>query len=549
MSEDERLTAARLALEAGRWAEARDLFEGVLDESDAPSAHDGLGTALWWLGEVRGGLRHRERAYAGYRAAGLEARATMVAIDICVTHLSNLDNASAARGWLGRAHRAAIASADPGLEPWIWLMEGYMAADPGDQDRLLSQALEAARARSDVDLELVALADLGLARVAGGAVEDGFRLLDEAMAGTLGGEFRRLETVVWASCSMLAACSRVADLKRAAEWCGEADTFSERYGCPFLQAQCRSHYGRVLAATGRWERAEDELTRAVAMSADLGRGHRVEALIGLALLRLRRGDAAAAESLLADTGGGADADLVTAQVLVARGHADRAVAVLEAQCAELTEHDLAYPAVLATLVEAHLARGDLPAAERVAARLGRVAAHQHPQAEALSARAAGLVAAAAGRSESAARGLRSAAQGFRALDLPFEAAQTRLELAAALAVPNPELAVVEASRAQDGLERLGARREALRAAELLRSLGVPTRPGPRRAGLLSVREREVLALLPEGLTNPEIASRLFLSPRTVAHHVSSILAKLGVSTRTEAAAMAARQQGDGPTAP
>ena len=549
MSEDERLAAARLALDAGRWAEARKRFECALDESATPAAHDGLGTALWWLGEVRDSLRHRERAYAGYRAAGLDARATMVAIDICVTHLSNLDNPSAARGWLRRAHRAARASADQSLEPWIWLMDGYMAVDADEQERLLSRVLDVARARGDVDLELVALADLGLARVAGGAVDEGFRLLDEAMAGTLGGEYRRLETVVWTSCSMLAACSRVADLKRAAEWCGEADAFTERYGCPFLQAQCRSHYGRVLVATGRWERAEEELTLALAMSADLGHSHRAEAMTGLALLRLRRGDSAAAEALLAETNGGPDLDIVTAQVLIARDHADRAAAVLEAQCAELSEPDLAYPAVLATLVEAHLAQGDVPAAELVAGRLGRMAAHQHPQAEALSARATGLLAASAGRSEHAARELRSAAQGFQALDLPFEAAQTRLELAAVLAVPNPELAVVEATRARDGLERLGARHEALRAAELLRSLGVSTRPGARQAGLLSEREREVLALLPEGLTNPQIASRLFLSPRTVAHHVSSILAKLGVSTRTEAAAIAARQHPDGPTAP
>jgi DNA-binding NarL/FixJ family response regulator len=44
-----------------------------------------------------------------------------------------------------------------------------------------------------------------------------------------------------------------------------------------------------------------------------------------------------------------------------------------------------------------------------------------------------------------------------------------------------------------------------------------------------------MTLIAEGLTNPEIADRLFVSPRTVDHHVSAILSKLGVSTRQEAA--------------
>jgi DNA-binding NarL/FixJ family response regulator len=75
-----------------------------------------------------------------------------------------------------------------------------------------------------------------------------------------------------------------------------------------------------------------------------------------------------------------------------------------------------------------------------------------------------------------------------------------------------------------------------------RSLGDRTRrvPAPRTSGPLTGREREVLALLVEGLANQQIADRLFLSRRTVEHHVGSIFAKLGVSTRAEALAYAIR---------
>ena len=65
--------------------------------------------------------------------------------------------------------------------------------------------------------------------------------------------------------------------------------------------------------------------------------------------------------------------------------------------------------------------------------------------------------------------------------------------------------------------------------------GVSSRTGSRSIGVLTPREQEVLALLGEGLTNPEIAARLFLSRKTVAHHVSSILTKLQVRNRAEAA--------------
>ena len=70
---------------------------------------------------------------------------------------------------------------------------------------------------------------------------------------------------------------------------------------------------------------------------------------------------------------------------------------------------------------------------------------------------------------------------------------------------------------------------------------VPEGPWP-----LTPREREVAALLGEGLTNAGLAERLYISPRTAAVHVSNILAKLGMASRTEVATWAVREGLSGP---
>ena len=535
------MRSASESLALGRWEQARQQLTGLLVEHESPEALDGMGTALWWLGDIQESLNFRKRAYAGYRAGQRNAEATTVALDISVCYLSNLDNPTVAQGWIARARSAAALSGDERLDGWLWLMEGYTSDDPERQRKLLGQALDLARRLGDPDLELSALTDLGLAMVSSGDVSAGLALLDEAMAGTLAGECARLDTVVWASCSMLSACSLVADHKRAAHWCAAADSFAVKYGCPFLHARCRAHYGRVLVGTGDWAAAETELLRALSMSADLGREPRVEALGGLAELRFRQGAVEEAVELLAAAGDSPENASVYAEVMIAAGHPDRAIALLVSQLAVTAVSDAVFPILTAGLVDAYLANGDLAPASAAAESLPG-ADHGHPQALALTERATGLVAGARGETGLAANRLRSAAADFDRLELPFQAARARLERAQVLRAADPSLAIVEASWALDRLQRLGAHRDAAAAAALLRGLGVATRPGPRHVGLLSQREREVLALLKQGLTNPEIAAALFISPKTVAHHVSSILSKLNLRSRAEAAAFAATYQ-------
>ena len=96
------------------------------------------------------------------------------------------------------------------------------------------------------------------------------------------------------------------------------------------------------------------------------------------------------------------------------------------------------------------------------------------------------------------------------------------------------------------LAGIGADRQASRAEEVLRALGVRSPQQHGSAGPLSAREMEVARLVAEGLSNPAIARRLYLSRPTVASHVAHILTKLGFASRAQIAAWVAGQSHDGP---
>ena len=539
------LGAAEQALEAGDWSTARSSFEAALEQEETAEALLGLGTALWWLQEAEASLRCRERAYAAFRRRPDPFQAALVAGQLSQHYGASLGNVAAARGWLGRAARLVEEFELAPLEGWVLFGRAALASSGGDPracEGFARAARELARRFADTDLELCALAQIGAALVLMGRVDEGTVLLDEAMAGALGGEGRP-ETVEHTSCVTIICCSRAAELKRAAQWIRAADEFNRRYGSPHLHAVCRTAYGDVLLATGRWPEAETELQGVLEkMSKTAEPLVRTEALAKLAELRLAQGRLEEAARLLVGFEDHPATTFAVASLRLARRELVPAASMLRRRLRTAGEESLESAWLLELLTEVEIEQGAHEAAMAKARRLAALGASLSCDLiVARGERALGRALIATGESDAAALRLERAFEAFGRLELPLEACRTRFLLARAIAPSEPEAAIAEARGALASFEALGAARDADAAAAFLRTLGVKAaRSGPKGVGLLTKRELEVLGLLGEGLSNPQMAERLFLTRKTVENHVASVLSKLELSGRAEAAAYAVR---------
>ena len=202
------------AMAAGDWRGARDAFSAVLEVSELPEAFFGLASALFWLGDIAGTIASCEQAYAGFRRRGDPMFAAGAALSLVGHNKGYLGNTAAARGWLSRAARI-IESEAPELQGQLLGATAYVTDDPVESEALARQAAEIGRANGNSGLELMAMHAVGQALVQQGRTGEGMSLLDEAMAGVLGGEGGDPLTVAQMSCMTMVVCGSCFDLERA----------------------------------------------------------------------------------------------------------------------------------------------------------------------------------------------------------------------------------------------------------------------------------------------------------------------------------------------
>jgi len=535
------------ALNAGDAVTARAAFESALAEVETGSGREGLGQALYLQRGYSDAIKQHERAYAAYRREGQTVAAARVARILAWITGNVLGDWAVQNGWLARALRIlAELGQDAPEHGWVLIIRSYTEPDAGAREAMFREAIAIGRRFADPNIEIESLASLAGLYLMTGRDNEGLALLDESMAALCAGELTEIASVDNLFCGMFWACELVNDVVRADQWMrATAEVMASRN---VVGAFCRAHYGGILTAAGRWQEAEVQLIDA-ARHFDRGMPERrAAAIIRLADLRVRQGRLEEAGQLLKGLEQHPDAVRTLAAFHLARGDAalardllERATAGADEEVAAIGASNMLGP-LLALLVDVYLEQGCVPEAEQAAQRLDRIAQAQHgtylPAAAAL---AQGRVCVASGRGDARAC-LSAALDGFAKSQLPMELARTRLEMAYASAERSPDVAIAEAKSALEDFERLDAARYADAAGALLRSLGAPIRTGPKGFGALTRREAEVLELIGAGLSNSEIGDRLYITRKTVEHHVGNVLSKLGLRNRAEAAGYALRQQ-------
>ncbi|MDQ6875724.1 MAG: LuxR C-terminal-related transcriptional regulator [Actinomycetota bacterium] len=530
---------------------ARRDFPAVLTLAENETSVD-VGERQLVIGICRAMFHQSEQAVAALvdsmQASRAErpARAAVAAVFLGRLHYFVHDSPSVANGWFARARRLVEDQPD--------CIEHALAALPlpgcdiVDVTRLhadATSALALARRLGDPNVEAKALADLGTAQVSRAFVAEGMTLLDEAMAMVLSGEASSPFAAIEVVCNLLSSCARVGDLSRADQWTRAADRhlgLGIDEGPAFLYAHCRINLGLILCDVGRWDEAE--VTLRLASSRTAHAGPRVEGQVRAALAELwvLQGRLDDAERLLAGRHEHQDCLLPLAALHLARGAWADAAAVARHGIRLMGDDRVRAARLHAICVEAELASGHTEQARADADQLAAVTAdHALPVLRARTELARGRVAEASDQTSAAVAAYQAGLQVLADNDWPLIRAELHLSLGRMLASSETCAAITEARAAHLTYERLGSPL-ANQSAQLLNTLGIEATVRPRRAdatAALSRRESEVLDLLREGLSNADIAARQHNSVRTIEHHVSAILAKLGLRSRAEAAAYAA----------
>lgn len=530
---------ARAAAAACSWGEAYELITQA--DAEGPLGVDELellATASYMVGRDPESVLAFERAHRLHLDTGAILPAVRSAYWIGM-NLALRGEWEAASGWLGRAHR--VLERHDGDSPeagYLLLPQAVQAAMAGDHATAIeatARAIEIGQRFDEPDLIALAVFQQGLAAILGGDVQGGLRLLDEAMVAVLADELSPFVTGI-VYCGAIEGCYSVQALRRAHRWTEALTTWCDRQpGMVAFTGQCLTHRAELLQLRGDWPKALDEARRAGARFRD-GMNQYPVALAHYRqgeLYRLR-GEVARAEAAYAAA---AQWEWTPqpglALMRLAEGNTTAAAAAL-ATALTIAADEVHRSRLLPAAVIVHLAAADLPAARTALEELEEIAGRFETEAlTAAAALARGAVFLAEGSHQRALASYSNARSLWSRLDAPYETALAKVGVArACLEIGDEETARREAFDALATFEALGARPDA----EQARALAAG-RMATNTAGLTK-RELEVLAMVAGGRTNRDIASELVLSERTIDRHVSNILTKLGVQSRTAATAYA-----------
>ena len=531
----EELVRGREAFERREWAVAYDRLATVDPAELTAEDLASLGAAAFLVGDREAAVRALQHAFQLHVDQGATLAACRDAFWIAL-FFSESGEPAVGGGWVARARRLLDAGPGDPVEDGYLLIHRMFQHIASEQFAealpLAVQIHEIGQAHGNADLTAMGLSAQGRLMLYAGRVPEGLSLIDEAMVRVAAAEVSPV-LAGGLYCAMVEGCQQVSDFQRMAAWTRALTQWCKSQpDLVTFTGQSAVHRAQIMRAEGAFPQALDELALAVDRY-HLGGFSSAE---GLALyergevLRLV-GDHAGAESAYQQASAlGHEPQPGLALLWLSRGRTAAAVSTAQRLLWE-TVGDVPRSRVLPAAVEILLSAQERESARSAAEELAAIASRFGCQAvSAMAAYALGCVLLEEGDAEGALPHLRRAWKSWIGLGARYEAARARTQIGLGFRVHGDEdSARAELAVALRTLRDLGAAPAAGQVERLLH------RPFPDG---LTAREVEVLRLVASGRSNPQIAGELFLSEKTVARHLSNIFTKIGVASRTAAAAYA-----------
>ncbi len=527
------LLQAREAYERRDWALAFDRLRGSGDLG--PEETMALATSAYLLGNVDEAVRALQAGYQDRIRNGDSLGAVRFASWLGIV-LNVRGEVAVGGGWVARAQRLLETEPEDIVERGYLLgHEFFQHLGRGDFARAGETAVrivETGRRFSEPDLVAQGLMCQGRMTIYSGRVPEGLALLDEAMVGISAGEVSPIIAGM-VYCSMIEACQEVSDFSRAASWTSALTRWCDAQpGLVPYTGQCSLHRGQIMRLRGAYDEALAEF--ALAQRRYQLEGTAAPAALALTeqgdVLRIRGKLDEAEEAYRRAAEFGFEPQPGLALSWLARGRTTAAVTAIHRLLAEAggpVQRSRLLPAAVEILVAAELldeARGHSDELSEIASAFGISALR------AMAAYASAAIELASGDTEEALGHGRESCRLWGDIGSPWEASRARVLVARALReLGDEDSATAELAVARHGFADVGTPPGVHQVDRLL---------GRARPGGLTEREIEVLRLVAEGRSNPDIARALVLSHKTVERHLSNIFTKLDVPSRTAAAAYA-----------